>query len=121
MDAAQSNWTPKEAHVSKPGSPVSFRRSAWHLQVALPWQVRELIGVPARIERAMRAYTRAHPEEARLIEAAQMFRAEVGNQFERLVREGAPHGKTQGHPLLPPVKGCARTNGVRRAPAYPCG
>lgn len=50
-----------------------------------------------------------------------MFRAEVGNQFERLVREGAPHGKTQGHPLLPPVKGCARTNGVRRAPAYPCG
>jgi len=52
--------------------------------------VRELIVVPARTERVLRAYARAYPEEAHSIEGILGFRRAVGREFERLVREGVP-------------------------------
>ena len=52
-------------------------------------ELRAPIGVPPRNKRVLLAYARAHPKEARLVEAALMFRAEVASAFERLVREGA--------------------------------
>jgi hypothetical protein len=50
--------------------------------------LRELIAVPPKIEHALRAFARAHPEEAHGIESAIKFRQAVAREFERLVREG---------------------------------
>jgi hypothetical protein len=52
--------------------------------------IRELIAVPARTERALRAYAQAYPEEAPSVERNLRFRQAVGREFERLVREGVP-------------------------------
>ncbi len=48
----------------------------------------ELIAVPARTERLLRAFARAHPEEAHSIHRILNFRSCVLLEFERLVREG---------------------------------
>jgi len=52
--------------------------------------LRELIAVPPRIERVLRAYAWAHAEDARWIEASLNFRLAVAREFERLLREGIP-------------------------------
>jgi hypothetical protein len=51
---------------------------------------RELITVPPKTERVLRAFARAHPEEAYSIERSLKFRQAVAQEFERLVREGVP-------------------------------
>ena len=53
-------------------------------------ELRELIAVPPRIECALRAFGRAHPEEAHSIERTLKFRLSVAREFERPVREGVP-------------------------------
>jgi hypothetical protein len=53
-------------------------------------EIRELIAVPPRTERTLRAFARAHPEEAYFIERTLKFRQAVAREFERLVREGFP-------------------------------
>lgn len=53
-------------------------------------ELRELIAVPPRIERALSAFARAHPEEAYFVERTLMFRQAVLREFERLVSEGFP-------------------------------
>lgn len=52
--------------------------------------LRELIAVPPKIERVLRAFARAHPEEAYFVERTLKFRQAVAREFERLVREGVP-------------------------------
>lgn len=53
-------------------------------------ELRELIAVPPRIERVLRAFARAHPEEAYEISRTLKFRSAIAGEFERLVREGVP-------------------------------
>jgi hypothetical protein len=48
-----------------------------------------LIAVPVRIEQALRAFARAHPEEAHFVDRALMFRQAVMAEFNRLVSVGA--------------------------------
>src|SRR6266851_178755 len=50
--------------------------------------IRELIAVPARTETVLRAFARAHPENAAFIEKSLKFRILVAQEFGRLVREG---------------------------------
>jgi hypothetical protein len=52
--------------------------------------IRELIAVPARTERALRAFARAHPEEAHAIAKSLKFRVAVAREFERLLQAGMP-------------------------------
>src|SRR5437667_12496527 len=52
-------------------------------------ELRELIAVPPRIERVLRAYAKAHAEEAHSIEACLKFRKAVAEEFERLLCAGA--------------------------------
>jgi hypothetical protein len=52
--------------------------------------LRELIRVPPKIERVLRAFAQAHPEEAPAIKRNLKFRLLVAREFERLVREGVP-------------------------------
>jgi hypothetical protein len=51
-------------------------------------ELRELIAVPSRIEHALRAFARAHPEEAHFTDRTLKFREAVTREFERLVRDG---------------------------------
>lgn len=53
-------------------------------------QLRALIAVPARTERVLCAFARAHPEEAYFIEKCIKFRQAVALEFETLLREGVP-------------------------------
>jgi hypothetical protein len=53
-------------------------------------EIRDLIAVPAPIEEALRAFARAHPEEAHFIDRALMFRQTVLEEFNRLVCVGIP-------------------------------
>ena len=53
-------------------------------------ELRELIAVPAKTERVLRAYAQRHPEEAHFIETTLKFRLSVAREFERLVCEGVP-------------------------------
>jgi hypothetical protein len=46
--------------------------------------------VPPRIERMLRAFARAHPEEAYAVGKSLKFRQAVGRELEALVREGVP-------------------------------
>jgi hypothetical protein len=48
-------------------------------------ELRELIAVPPRIERVLRAYAKAHVEDAHWIEACLKFRKAVAEEFERLL------------------------------------
>ena len=52
-------------------------------------ELRELIAVPPRIERVLRAYARAHAKDAHRIEACLKFRQAVAEEFERLLCAGA--------------------------------
>ena len=52
-------------------------------------ELRELIAVPPRIERVLRAYAKAHVEDAHWIEACLKFRKAVAEEFERLLCVGA--------------------------------
>lgn len=54
--------------------------------------LRELIAVPARIERVLRAYALENPRDARWIEASLKFRVTVLEAFDHLVRDGLPVG-----------------------------
>ena len=47
--------------------------------------VRELIAVPPRIERVLRAHAKVHVEDAHWIEACLNFRQAVAEEFERLL------------------------------------
>ena len=47
--------------------------------------LRELIAVPPHIERVLRAYAKAHVEDAHWIEACPKFRQAVAGEFERLL------------------------------------
>ena len=58
--------------------------------VARSKKLRELIAVTPRTERILRSYARAHPENARSIKACLKFRSLLFQEFERLLREGAP-------------------------------
>jgi hypothetical protein len=49
--------------------------------------IRELIAAPPKTELVLRAFARAHPEEARNIDKNLEFRQAVGSEFERLLRE----------------------------------
>jgi hypothetical protein len=51
-------------------------------------ELRELIAVPPRIEGALRAYVKAHPEEQHCIARVIKFREAVARKFECLVRDG---------------------------------
>jgi hypothetical protein len=51
-------------------------------------ELRELISVPPKIECALCAFARAHPEEAHCINRNLKFRSRVLQEFERLVRDG---------------------------------
>src|SRR6266404_9993545 len=53
-------------------------------------ELRELIAVPPKIERALQAFAKANPREAHWIESTLKFREAVGREFERLVRDGVP-------------------------------
>ena len=53
-------------------------------------ELRELIAVPPHIERVLRAYAKAHLEDAHWIEACLKFRKAVAEEFECLVCAGAP-------------------------------
>ena len=46
--------------------------------------------VPARTETVLRAFARAHPENAAFIAKSLKFRFLVAQEFHRLVREGIP-------------------------------
>jgi len=48
-------------------------------------ELRELIAVPLHIERVLRAYARAHVEDAHWIEACLKFRKALAEEFERLL------------------------------------
>ena len=50
-------------------------------------ELRELIAVPPRIERALYAFARTHVQEAHWIEATLKFRQAVLCEFERLVTQ----------------------------------
>jgi hypothetical protein len=52
--------------------------------------LRELIAVPPHIERVLRAYAKAHVEDAHWIEACLKFRTAVSEEFDRLLCDG-PH------------------------------
>jgi len=52
-------------------------------------ELRELIAVPPHIERVLRAYAKAHIEDAHWIEACLKFRKAVAEEFERLLCAGA--------------------------------
>jgi hypothetical protein len=52
-------------------------------------ELRELIAVPPRIKRVLRAYAKAHVEDAHWIEACLKFRKAVAEEFERLLCAGA--------------------------------
>lgn len=52
--------------------------------------LRELIAVPPRVEWVLRAYAKAHPEEAHFIERVIKFGKAVAREFERFVRDGVP-------------------------------
>jgi hypothetical protein len=52
-------------------------------------ELRELIAVPPHIERVLRAYAKAHVEDAHWIEACLKFRKAVAEEFERLLCAGA--------------------------------
>lgn len=56
-------------------------------------ELRELIVVPPKIERALRAFTQARLQEVHWIESTLMFREAVLCEFERLIREGASVGE----------------------------
>jgi hypothetical protein len=49
----------------------------------------ELIAVPPNIERVLRAYAKAHVEDAHWIKACLKFRKAVAEEFERLLCAGA--------------------------------
>lgn len=51
-------------------------------------EFRELIAVPPRIERVLRAFAQAHPEEFYFVDRSLKFRVAVAREFERLVRDG---------------------------------
>ena len=51
-------------------------------------ELRELIAVPPHIERVLRAYAKAHVEDAHWIEACLKFRKAVAEEFERLLYAG---------------------------------
>jgi len=52
--------------------------------------IRELIAVSVRTETVLRAFARAHPENAAFIEKNLNFRLLVAREFDGLVREGIP-------------------------------
>ena len=52
-------------------------------------ELRELIAVPPHIERVLRAYAKAHVEDAHWIESCLKFRKAVAEEFERLLCAGA--------------------------------
>jgi hypothetical protein len=58
-------------------------------------ELRELIAVPPKTERALRAFARAHAADSGWIEAALKFREAVAREFEHLVREGLPAAELQ--------------------------
>jgi hypothetical protein len=51
-------------------------------------ELRELIAVPPHIERVLRAYAKAHVEDAHWIEARLKFKQAVAGEFERLLCAG---------------------------------
>jgi hypothetical protein len=51
-------------------------------------ELRELIAVPPKIERALRAFAKAHVQDAYWIEATLKFRESVAREFEGLVCDG---------------------------------
>jgi len=76
-------------------------------------ELRELMAVPPKIEQALRAFARLHPDEAHGIESALMFRVAVAREFERLVLEGAPESELKESGL---VAGAADETQIERAP-----
>jgi hypothetical protein len=90
-------WQPEQC----PGAPNSFalgRQSALAEAHALyrmiqpecsVEELRELIAVPPHIERVLRAYAKAHAEDAHWIESCLKFRQAVAEEFERLLCAGA--------------------------------
>ena len=58
-------------------------------------ELRALIAVPAKLERALRAYAQANPEDACWVFPALMFRQAVAREFERLVPKGLQSSKCQ--------------------------
>jgi hypothetical protein len=67
-------------------------------------ELRELITVPPRIERALDAFARTHVQEAHWIEATLKFRQAVLCEFERLVtQEGEREGFHEVGGLQPEI------------------
>src|SRR5215472_14539561 len=48
-------------------------------------EIRELIQVPERVEKALRAYAKAYPDDAQWVERSIKFRSVVLQEFNRLV------------------------------------
>lgn len=95
LDAAHSNWTLR----GRMDDELLGRHSAFDEAEALYRMVgdkntvkelRDLIAVPPKVERALCAFAKANPHEAHWIELTLKFRSRVLEVFERLVREGIP-------------------------------
>jgi hypothetical protein len=85
------NWG--SASLIRARKAVSTYRSVWpyrmiHAECTVG-ELRELIAVPPHIERVLRAYAKAHIEDAHWIEACLKFRKAVAEEFERLLCAGA--------------------------------
>jgi hypothetical protein len=66
---------------------------------------RELIAAPPNIERVLRAYAKAHVEDAHWIEACPKFRKAVAEEFERLLCAGAEGQRSMTGSLISSSKG----------------
>ena len=66
--------------------------------------------MPPRIEWALRAYAKAHPEEAHFIERVIKFREAVALNFERLVRDGVTEPLAMTRPALDCLASAGQTS-----------
>ena len=67
-------------------------------------KLRDLIVVPPKIEKVLRAYMRERPEDAWWIEQSLEFRRDILKEFNRLVRDGSSNCLQEHGPDLPEVE-----------------
>lgn len=67
-------------------------------------KLRDLIVVPPKIEKVLRAYMRQSPEDAWWIEQSLEFRRDILKEFNRLVRDGSSNCLEEHGPDLPEVE-----------------
>jgi hypothetical protein len=78
----------RKEHILQPWAPRVEARALFKAMLQTgenPDSIRELIAVPPEIAETLRAFARAHSEEAIRIELGLDFRRRVGEEFERLI------------------------------------